>query len=68
MRVKENFALSDAALAKDILRKLDALERLNDNVAETPLRRAVNERIVECRLLVRDGHLRNMNGGKGPSR
>ena len=45
-------------------RKIDQLERENDAIALTRIRHAVNERLVEIRLLLRDGHLRNMNGGK----
>lgn len=48
-----------------IQRKIDQLERENDAIAPTPIRHAVNSRLVEIRLLLRDGHLRNMNGGKG---
>lgn len=46
-------------------RKIDQLERENDAIALTRIRHAVNGRLVEIRLLLRDGHLRNMNGGKG---
>ena len=46
-------------------RKVDQLERENDAIALTRIRHAVNERLVEIRLLLRDGHLRNMNGGRG---
>ena len=46
-------------------RKIAQLERENDAIALTRIRHAVNERLVEIRLLLRDGHLRNMNGGKG---
>ena len=45
-------------------RKIDQLERENDAIALTRIRHAVNSRLVEIRLLLRDGHLRNMNGGK----
>lgn len=45
-------------------RKIDQLERENDAIAPTPIRHAVNSRLVEIRLLLRDGHLKNMNGGK----
>jgi len=47
-------------------RKVDALERENDAIALTRIRHAINERLVEIRLLLRDGHLGNMNGGRGP--
>lgn len=45
-------------------RKIDQLERENDAIGLTRIRHAVNEILVEIRLLLRDGHLRNMNGGK----
>ena len=44
--------------------KIDALERANDWIGNTPIRHAVSERLVEIRLLLRDGHLKNKNGGK----
>lgn len=44
-------------------RKIDALERANDWIESTPVRHAVSERLVEIRLLLRDGHLKNKNGG-----
>ena len=45
-------------------RKVDQLERENDAIALTRIRHAVNQRLVEIRLLLRDGHLKNMNGGQ----
>lgn len=45
--------------------KIDKLERENDAIGLTRIRHAVNERLVEIRLLLRDGHLKNLNGGKG---
>lgn len=44
-------------------KKVDALERENDAIALTRIRHAINQRLVEIRLLLRDGHLKNMNGG-----
>lgn len=44
-------------------RKVDQLERENDAIALTRIRHAVNSRLVEIRLLLRDGNLKNMNGG-----
>ena len=49
-------------------RKIDQLERENDVIGLTRVRHAINERLVEIRLLLRDGHLKNMNGGAGPAR
>lgn len=49
-------------------RKVDQLERENDAIALTRIRHAINERLVEIRLLLRDGHLNNMNGGRGSQR
>jgi hypothetical protein len=46
-------------------RKVDQLERENDAIALTRVRHAINERLVEIRLLLRDGHLKNLNGGRG---
>lgn len=43
--------------------RVDALERANDAIALTRIRHAISERLVEIRLLLRDGHLRNKNGG-----
>lgn len=48
-----------AAMQKHI----DTLERENDAIGLTRVRHAINSRLVEIRLLLRDGHLRNMNGG-----
>ena len=45
-------------------RKIDQLERENDAIALTRVRHAISERIVEIRLLLRDGNLKGMNGGE----
>ena len=42
-------------------KKLDALERENDWIGDTRIRHAVSERLVEIRLLLRDGHTKNKN-------
>ena len=44
-------------------KKVDQLERENDAIALTRIRHAVNQRLVEIRLLLRDGNLNKMNGG-----
>jgi hypothetical protein len=44
--------------------KIDLLEQENDWIGDTFVRGEVNERLVEIRLLLRDGHLKNKNGGK----
>jgi hypothetical protein len=49
---------------KAMQKKVDALERENDAIALTRVRHAINERLVEIRLLLRDGHLDNLNGGR----
>ena len=54
----------DKSQLKAMQRKIDQLERENDAIALTRIRHAVNSRLVEIRLLLRDGHLQNMNGGK----
>jgi hypothetical protein len=46
-------------------KKIDALEHENDAIALTRIRHDISQRLVEIRLLLRDGHLKNMNGGKG---
>ena len=47
-------------------RKIDSLEIENDAIEDSRFRHAISERLVEVRLLLRDGHLRNMNGGGNP--
>lgn len=42
-------------------RKVNQLERENDAIALTRIRHAIHERLVEIRLLLRDGHIRNKN-------
>lgn len=45
-------------------KRIDLLERENDAIALTRIRHAINSRLVEIRLLLRDGNLKNMNGGR----
>ena len=40
-------------------RTVDKLERENDAIALTRVRHAISERLVEIRLLLRDGHIEN---------
>jgi hypothetical protein len=47
--------VADANLRKKLLRRLDELEKLNDWVAETPIRHAVSGYLVDARLAIRDG-------------
>ena len=47
-------------------KNINTLERENDAIALTRIRHAINQRLVEIRLLLRDGNLNGMNGGKGP--
>lgn len=44
-------------------RRIDTLERENDAIALTRVRHAISERLVEIRLLLRDGNIKNKNGG-----
>lgn len=53
----------DAAHIASMQSKIDTLELENDWIGYTPVRHAVNERLVEIRLLLRDGHIENKNGG-----
>jgi len=45
----------------EMQRKVDHLELENDAIALTRVRQAISQRLVEIRLLLRDGHLNNMN-------
>ncbi len=47
------------AQIRSMMNKIDALERENDAVGLTRVRHAISERLVEIRLLLRDGHLNN---------
>jgi hypothetical protein len=44
--------------------RVTQLERENDYIGNTPIRHAINQRLVEIRLLLRDGDLKKINGGK----
>jgi len=44
---------------------IDLLERENDAIALPRIRHAISQQLVEIRLLLRDGHLKNLNGGRG---
>lgn len=51
----------------DVMKKIQKALKINSfQVAETPLRRAIDEHLVAAYCLARDGHLKNMNGGAGP--
>lgn len=43
---------------------VNALELQNDAIGLTRVRRAVDQRLVEIRLLLRDGDLKRLNGGR----
>lgn len=58
--------ISDRKLARKIAEQATKLETLNDSVADTSIRHEISEYVVRIRLLAEDGHLRNMNGGRGP--
>lgn len=60
-----DLGISRAQLAS-MQRAVDNLERANDAIGNTQIRHAVNQRLVEVRLFLRDGHLRNMSVGAGP--
>lgn len=59
-----DYEIEDKDLVQEILETVDKLELLNAGVGCKPIRHAISHRVVEIRLLARDGHLRNMNGGK----
>lgn len=43
-------------------RAVNKLERDNDAIALSQIRREIGIRLVEIRMLLRDGHLNNLNG------
>ena len=43
---------------------IDTLERENDAIALTRVRHEISRRLVEIRLLLRDGNLKGLNGGR----
>ena len=45
-------------------KRIDTLERENDALALTRVRREIGIRLVEIRLLLRDGNLKGLNGGR----
>ena len=45
-------------------KRIDTLERENDAIALTRVRREIGIRLVEIRLLLRDGNLKGLNGGR----
>jgi hypothetical protein len=45
-------------------KSVNKLERENDAIADTPIRQKINSNLIEIRLLLRDGHLQGMNGGR----
>ena len=57
--------IEDRELAKEIMARMDELELLNDAVGNRAIRHQISEHLVCIRLLARDGHLGNMNGGAG---
>ena len=57
--------IEDRELAEKIAKKADRLRELNQNVGNRKIRHAIDECLTLVYLLARDGHLRNMNGGRG---
>lgn len=54
-------------LYPDVMKTIQKAVRRNSyQVAEGPLRRAIDEHLVAAYCLAKDGHLKNMNGGQGP--
>ena len=47
-------------------KRINTLELENDAISNRHIRHAISERLVEIRLLLRDGHLKNKNGGQPP--
>jgi len=48
----------DAEHIDEMQRKINQLERENDAIGLTRIRHAISQRLVEIRLLLRDGHLK----------
>ena len=59
----DKLGISAGQLA-NMQKKVDKLEQENDAIADTQIRRRINSNLVEIRLLLRDGHLQYMNGGR----
>lgn len=60
--------IEDRELAQQIMALTDRLELLNDAVGTTSIRHRISEYLVRIRHLAKDGHMRNMNFGRGPDR
>lgn len=45
-------------------KRINTLERENDAIALTRVRREIGIRLVEIRLLLRDGNLKGLKGGR----
>lgn len=51
----------DADHIDQMQHKINCLERENDAIGLTRVRHEISQRLVEIRLLLRDGHLKNLN-------
>lgn len=57
----------NTGLYPDVMEKVQkAVKKNSFQVAETPLRRAIDEHLIAAYCLAKDGHTGNMNGGAGP--
>ena len=56
--------IEDEDLADKIAKKAMKLRELNQSVGDRKTRQAIDECLTIVYLLAKDGHLKNMNGGK----
>ena len=59
--------IEDKHLAKKIQGQVTNLRRLVDAVGDRRIRHHIDDLLCQVFLLAREGHIRNMNGGVGPS-
>lgn len=62
------WAMSKPGLYPELAKKIQKAVKDNSfQVADTQLRRAIDDHLIKAYCLAVDGHLKNMNGGRGPS-
>ena len=57
--------IEDRELAEKLAKRANVLRELNQNVGNRKIRHAIDECLTIVYLLAKDGHLRNMNAGRG---
>lgn len=56
--------IEDRVLATKLQKKIHELRRLNQAVGNKRIRQKIDEYLCRSYLLARDGHEKNLNGGK----